>query len=317
MQQVRAYRYISVRPVAGLIGAEIENVNLADLTDEIFEEITWAFADHLCIFFRDQRLDRGHLEEIARRFGVPEAGGYSGKRDETKSVSVLLREANHEWGERNDGDIWHFDLSFRDCPSALAGLYSVETPSHGGDTMFSSMYAAFEELSPGMQEICMQLSVMHSASGLFGTDGRGGPGHMKAMRPDMLAALTEEQAQAFLTHETQHPLVVQHPVTKRRLLFVGPYAVRFAGMSIEESQPLIKYLYRHSQKPEFTMRWRWEPNQLAVWDNAACMHFGVQDYAGMRREMYRFEIMGARPVPADPALAGPWDRQADGASVGS
>lgn len=298
MQQVRDYKRITVAPVGGVIGAEIGGVDLGKLDDETFAEIRQAFADHLVIFFRDQRLEALDFQAFGARFGELSITSYVPPLPGTTHIQHFMREASHQWGDRNFGDNWHQDQTIRDRPNAISGLYSVDSPSHGGDTMFSSLYAAFETLSPALRDICQQLTLVHCATGLYGPDGKGGRGVKKAIdRPKF--TLTDEQVREHLARETLHPLIVVHPVTGRKLLLIsGPYATRFDGMTEDESQPLIQYLYQHAQRPEFVTRWRWQPGQVAVWDNWACMHFGVQDYAGMRREMYRFEVEGTAPVGA-------------------
>jgi taurine dioxygenase len=137
---------------------------------------------------------------------------------------------------------------------------------------------------------------MHSSRGLYGTDGTGGRGVKKAINRGAFT-LTDDQLRAQLVSETEHPLVVRHPVTGRKLLYMtGPYCVRFKGMTEDESAPLIQYLYQHCQRPEFTTRLRWRKGTVALMDNRCMLHFAVQDYAGFRREMYRIEIEGERPV---------------------
>jgi taurine dioxygenase len=298
MQDVGAYREITVKPIGGMLGAEISGVDLRDCTDDAFAEIRRAFADHSVICFRDQSLTALEWEAFGARFGQLSITSYVPPLKGTTYIQHFLREADFKWGDRNFGDNWHQDQTIREGPNIVAGLYSVDSPRMGGDTMFTSLYAAFETLSPRLQAICEDLVLIHSATGLYGRDGYGGPGVKKAI--DRAAfTLTDDQLRDHLAKETRHPLIIRHPVTGRRILYIsGPYAVRFDGMTEEESTPLISYLYNHAQRPEFTIRWRWEPGQVVVWDNWACMHFGVQDYFGQRREMYRFEVEGPKPEAA-------------------
>jgi taurine dioxygenase len=304
MQNIGKYDRITVKPIGGYIGAEISGVDLRSLDDETFAEIRRAFADHLVIFFKDQDLAASDLESFGSRFGQLSITSYVPPLAGTTYIQHFLREAEHKWGDRNFGDNWHADQTIRTKPNTISGLYSVESPPMGGDTMWASLEAAFETLSPRLQELCEQLVLIHCATGLYGADGSGGRGVKKPIdRPKF--TLTDEQVREHLAKETAHPLIINHPVTGKKILFIsGPYAVRFDGMTEDESQPLIQFLYQHAQRPEFAMRWRWEKGQVAVWDNWACLHFGVQDYAGMRREMYRFEVEGEVPVgPASALLA--------------
>jgi taurine dioxygenase len=295
MQQVGQYDRITVTPIGGYLGAEISGVDLSTMDDATFAEIRRAFADHLVVFFDGQNLTPPDLEAFGRRFGTLSITSYVPPLPGTTHIQHFLREAEHKWGDRNFGDNWHADQTIREAPNTISGLYSVESPPQGGDTMFCSLYAAFETLSPALQAICEQLTLIHCAQGLYGADGSGGRGIKKAIdRPKF--TLTDEQVRQHLATETKHPLIVTHPVTGRKILYIaGPYATRFDGMTEDESQPLIQFLYQHAQRPEFALRWRWRQGQVAVWDNWACLHFGVQDYAGMRREMWRFEIEGQVP----------------------
>jgi taurine dioxygenase len=296
MQQVGSYTRISVKPVAGALGAEVEGVDLKRLDAETFAEIERAFADHLCLFFRDQALTSADFEAFGERFGTLSITYYVPPMAGTRSTQHFLREADAKWGDRNFGDNWHSDQSVREAPNSIFALYSVDCPPYGGDTMFANLYLAYETLSPGLQAICDQLIVMHSSRGLYGPDGTGGRGFRKPINRAAFT-LTDEQLRDQLAKETEHPLVVRHPVTGRKLLYLtGPYCIRFKDMTEDESAPLIDYLYRHAQRPEFTTRLRWRKGTVSLMDNRCMLHFAVQDYAGFRREMYRIEIEGARPI---------------------
>lgn len=300
MQDIGAYREISVKPIGGMLGAEVSGVELRACSENAFAEIRRAIADHSVICFRGQSLTALEWEAFGARFGQLSITSYVPPLAGTTYIQHFLREADFKWGDRNFGDNWHQDQTIREAPNILAGLYSVDSPRMGGDTMFTSLYAAFETLSPRLQALCEDLVLVHSATGLYGPDGNGGPGFKKAISRASFT-LTDDQLRDHLARETRHPLVIRHPVTGRSILYIsGPYAVRFDGMTEDESMPLISYLYNHAQRPEFAMRWRWEAGQVVVWDNWACMHFGVQDYFGQRREMYRFEVEGPKPEAASP-----------------
>jgi taurine dioxygenase len=309
MLQMSTYERLSVTPICGALGAEVHGVDLGRLDEASFAEIERAFADHLVLFFRDQNLTQQQFEAFGARFGQLSITYYVDPIEGSKFLQRLVRPADAKWGDRNFGDNWHADQTVRECPNAIFALYSIECPPYGGDTMFTNLYSAYEGLSPGMRSLCDRLIVMHSSRGLYGADGRGGAGVKKPMPVDKFS-ITPEQMRIQLAAETEHPLVIRHPVTKRKLLFVtGPYCVRFKDMTEEESQPLISYLHQHAVRPEFTCRFRWSKGAVALMDNRCTQHFAVQDYAGFRREMLRLEVEGARPVgpasesPAEPSTA--------------
>jgi taurine dioxygenase len=296
MQKVADYRRIVVKPISGALGAEVEGANLAALDDETFAEIQRAFADHLCLFFRGQELDVASFGAFGERFGELSITYYVDPVEGHHAVHRFVREADAQWGDRNFGDNWHMDQTVREAPNAIFGLYGVDIPPYGGDTMFANLYLAYETLSPGMQALCDRLIVMHSSSGLYGKDGRGGMGVKKPM-PVSKFNITEEQIRAQLAAETEHPLVIRHPVTGRKVLYItGPYCIRFKDMTEEESRPLIDFLYQHAQRAEHTCRFRWSKGAVALMDNRCMLHFAVQDYAGFRRELLRIEVAGEKPV---------------------
>jgi taurine dioxygenase len=303
MQQVSTYERLVVKPISGALGAEVEGADLARLDETTFAEINRAFADHLVLFFRDQKLTQQQFEAFGARFGQLSITYYVDPIEGSTYLQRLVRPAEAKWGDRNFGDNWHADQTVRERPNAIFALYSIDCPPYGGDTLFSNLYLAYEALSPGMQSLCDTLTVMHSSRGLYGADGRGGSGVKKSMPVDKFN-ITPEQMRAQLAAETEHPLVIRHPVTKRKLLFVtGPYCVRFKDMTEEESLPLITFLQQHAVRPEFTCRFRWSQGAVALMDNRCLQHFAVQDYAGFRREMLRLEVEGTIPVgPANERL---------------
>lgn len=303
MQQLGTRERLAIKPISGALGAEVEGVDLALLDEHTFADIQRAFAEHIVLFFRDQKLTEAQFEAFGARFGKLSITYYVDPVPGSKYVHRLVRPAEAQWGDRNFGDNWHVDQTVRERPNAIFALYAIECPPYGGDTMFTNLYRAYDGLSRGMQALCDTLTVMHSSRGLYGVDGHGGPGVKKAMPVDKFN-ITPEQMRAQLAVETEHPLVIRHPVTKRKLLYVtGPYCVRFKDMTEEESLPLITFLHQHAVRPEYTCRFRWSAGTVALMDNRCAQHFAVQDYAGFRREMLRLEVEGEKPVgPANELL---------------
>jgi taurine dioxygenase len=304
------YARIAVRPVAGSLGAEIDGVDVSrPIDEETFNEIHRAFLEYLVIFFRNQTLTPQSFGDFISRFAPLRNSPYSKPRDDHPYVTDLIRRADVPKGLRNVGDRWHSDNAPQERPSLGFALYCVEAPPWGGDTMFANLYKAYDGLSDEMKATCERLIVMHSRSGVFGADGRGGPGGKKPLvhaGMEERYSVSEEQLQE-LAKEMPHPLVRIHPGTGRKFLYIsGDYAVRIQGMSIEESAPLINYLNQQVSRPENTCRFRWAKGSIAILDNRCTQHYAVNDYAGFRREMMRIEMVGERPFgPAMP-------RQADG-----
>jgi taurine dioxygenase len=210
--------------------------------------------------------------------------------DEYPDIIAVLKEAD----ERNIstfGNAWHSDFSFLEEPPLGSVLYAREVPAYGGDTLFANMYSAYEALSEGMRWMLDGLSAMH-AGRPYGVGGV--PADLGVSR-----SIGIERNRPEADREIAHPVVRVHPATGRKALFVNSiYTTRFEGMTEAESRPLLKYLYDHAIRPEFTCRLRWHTKDLAVWDNRCTLHYAVNDYDGARRLMHRTTIKGERPISA-------------------
>jgi taurine dioxygenase len=168
-------------------------------------------------------------------------------------------------------------------------LYALETPPVGGDTLFASQYAAYESLSDGLKRTL---------------DGMKGVHDNRTQSPKVATARNADRASKVRAGpneaeepENEHPIVRTHPHTGRKALYVNrAHTHRFAGMTEEESRPLLHYLFEHSHKPEFTCRFRWRDGSVAFWDNRCVMHRALNDYPKYKRYMNRVTIDGERPV---------------------
>jgi taurine dioxygenase len=295
MYDLSRYKKIRVEPVTGAIGAEIFDVDVARLDDTAFAEIRQAFHEHSVIFFHDQELDAESLAAFAGRF-APLTMTYAS----AGLVSRMHRAPETPSTVRNLGDRWHADKSSDEAPNMGVALYCLEAPRYGGDTLFASLCAAYAGLAPGLRAICDQLIALHSMSGIYGTDGRGGVGTTKPFdRPEAL----DEALLERIRRRIEHPLVCTHPDTGRPILYVtGNHMVGIKGMNDLEARPLLDMLNNHVVRPEFTCRFRWKKGSLTVWDNRCVQHYAVNDYAGFARSMLRAEMEGTRPF--GPAMSG-------------
>jgi taurine dioxygenase len=280
-----AYRTIEVAPLTGALGAEISGVDLSrPLGNEMFSEIHQAFLDHLVIFFRDQKLEPGQLADFARRFGKLDPHHVLKGMDGHPEVLEIVR-------ERTDKKIfapgWHMDVTWQEKPVLGAMLYGLEVPDVGGDTLFANQYLAYETLSPGLKKTLEGLKAVHGTAKVYGD---------KAEDYTYVNNIVTDRANAA-TYENVHPVVRTHPETGKKALFLNDhYVLRFENMTVEESMPLLKYLWQHAIRPEFTCRFRWTDGSIAFWDNRCLMHTPIDDYFGKRRQMWRITIGGDRPV---------------------
>jgi taurine dioxygenase len=300
---------ITVRPLGGALGAEVEGVDFSrPLDEETRREVRRAWHENLVLFFRGQQMDPAKLEAAVENFGKPSITYYVPPVDGSRYVTRLLRLAETAGG-RNYGDRWHMDQTTRERPNAGFLLYNADCPPYGGDTLFSNLYLAYETLSDGMKALCDRLVVIHTAAGLYGKDGQGGAEGAKPMMKQGSQNsfnISSEQLRELLDRETEHPLVRVHPETGRKTLYLaGAYCTRFKDMTEAESRPLLDYLQAHIERPEHTCRFRWSQGTIAMVDNRCLQHVALNDYAGFRREMLRVEIDDVeRPYgPAMPRAA--------------
>jgi taurine dioxygenase len=283
---VAGYRRIRVRPLSGAMGAEIDGVELARSDDAMLAEIRRAWLAFHAVFFRDQELTAQQFEAFALRLSPLTITPYVSPTDGCRFVHRMVRQADAPVGSRNYGDRWHMDQVVKPRPIAGILLYALECPPWGGDTLFSNLHLAYDALSDDLQALCEGLTLLHSPAGAF-----TGKSLTRQEGTDNIVTITPDELREYLARETPHPLVRLHPETGRKLLYIsGDFATRFAGMTREESRPLIDYLNRHATRPEFTCRIRWAPRTLGLIDNRCCQHYAINDYTGFRREMLRIEM---------------------------
>lgn len=271
-----------IRPIAGALGAELQGVDLAgDLPAATVQAIRQALLDHLVIFFRDQDLPPDRFLALARRFGTPIEYPFL-KGIEGFPEIITVSKLPHE--KINFGGVWHSDTTYLQEPPMATLLVAREMPETGGDTIFANQYLAHDSLSDGMKQLLAGLKGVASSA----------KADSSRTREDRIRSDGSADARKLLTAE--HPVVRTHPETGRKALFVNrAHTVSFAGMTEEESAPLLEFLFRHQIRPEFTCRFRWAAGSLAIWDNRCAQHYAVNDYAGHRRIMQRITLAGDRP----------------------
>ncbi|MEI8239815.1 MAG: TauD/TfdA family dioxygenase [Actinomycetota bacterium] len=279
---------IAITPIAAACGADITGIDLRESSDEVIALLQQALAHHSVLFVRDQALEPEQQVALTGRLGAVLRVPYVRHLPDHPDVIAVLKEAD----ERNIstfGGTWHSDFSFLDEPPSLTVLQSVELPAVGGDTLWSSQYAAYEALSPGMRRLLDPLRAVQTGW----PHGTNGPGPGAAVSRSVVMTRNDPTAD----REVAHPVVRVHPVTGRRALFVNPvYTQRFDEMTADESKPLLHFLFDHAVRPEFTCRLRWTPGTLAIWDNRCLLHLAVNDYDGSRRLLHRTTVAGDIPV---------------------
>ena len=285
-----SYQTIEVRPLSGALGAEIEGVDLSkDLDNQTFDEVHRALLENLVIFFRNQELKPDQQIAFARRFGDIHFHPYMRGLDDHPEILELIKE---EGDTHTFGEVWHTDQMFNPKPAMGTMLYAKEVPPAGGDTMYANMYMAYDALSDGMKELAGKLKTFNVGDRM--------KSHGKESRKDRykgskaMHAKVKDPGDDVVT-EAVHPLVRTHPEAGRKAIYLGNHTQRFEGMTDEESAPLITFLSKHSTRPEFVCRFRWQVGSLALWDNRCTQHYAIGDYDGRRRRMHRITIAGDRP----------------------
>ncbi len=273
---------LDIRPLSGALGAEILGIDLAhDLGDDTVAAIRAAWLEHLVIFFRDQTLSPAQLLHAASRFGEPVEYPFVKGLEGFPQITPVIK-LEHE--KINFGGLWHSDTAYLERPPMATMLIARETPPRGGDTLFANMYRAYETLSDGMRRMLDGLVVVNSSA----------KADVTKTREDRVRDSAKTDARQEYTAE--HPVVRTHPETGRKALYAnGGHALRFRDMTVEESAPLLSYLFAHATRPEFTCRFRWEPGSIALWDNRCTQHNPVNDYHGFRRVMHRVTLKGDVP----------------------
>ncbi len=274
------YKTIAVEPLAGALGATIVGINLSDLSEETVAEIRRAWLEHLVVFFRDQTLSPGKFLAFARRVGDPVEYPFV-KGIEGFPEIIAVTKLPHE--TVNFGGIWHSDTVYLERPPMATLLLAREVPPNGGDTMFSNMYAAYEALSSGMQRLLDDLRAVNSSA----------LADVSKTREDRIRDRGFDADKEYLA---AHPVIRTHPETGRKALYVNvAHTARFVDMTEDESRPLLRYLFEHSVRPEFTCRFRWQTGSVALWDNRCTMHYPINDYQGYTRAMHRITLAGDVP----------------------
>ena len=283
----RDYRHIEVNRIAGALGAEVEGVDLSrDLDDAVLQEIRKALLEHLVIFFRDQDLTPERQLAFARRWGDIHLHPFMAGMDDHPEILEIKKTPSDK---KNFGGSWHSDQMFAAQPAMGTMLYARQVPSAGGDTLFTNQYLAYETLSDGMKAMLAGLKAVSRGDHFKGHGGKS----RRDYYADKIAMKVKDPGDVQTI--SAHPLIRTHPETGRKALYVGGHVFTFEGMTEEESEPLIDFLMRHSTRPEFTCRFRWETGSLAFWDNRCTQHFAINDYPAETRIMHRITLCGDTP----------------------
>jgi taurine dioxygenase len=269
---------LQVEPIAGALGAEVHGVDLSHpLAPATKEALHQAWMEHQVLFFRDQAITVEQHKAFARSFGELHVHPVLQQMADEGHPEIVVLESDAR--RPIVAERWHSDVTFEKRPPLGSILRAVAVPAAGGDTLWASMYAAHEALSDAMQRLVSGLTAFHDGGG-FARIARD-----DAQREDLASRQT-----------AVHPVVRTHPVTGRKGLFVNSvFTKHIVGMKPAESRALLGFLTRHIETPDFSCRFRWRKDSIAMWDNRCTQHRVVADALSEYRRMERVTLIGDEP----------------------
>ena len=274
---------IEVTRLCRALGAIVSGVDLSeDLPQSVIDRLSGLLIEHQILFFRNQEITPQAQCRFAARFGSLHVHPIYPVLPELPEIMLI---DTHE-GFLPDNDNWHTDVTFSQTPPLAGILAAKRLPTTGGDTLWSSMSAAYEALSEPVRRLLDGLTAQHSVAKSF-----------PAERWQNDPAFKERYERAVAKHPpVNHPVVRTHPVSGRKGLFVNEgFTTHINGLTSRESETLLAFLFAHVGRPEFTVRWRWSVNDVAFWDNRVTQHYAIADYLPERRTMHRATVNGDRP----------------------
>ena len=274
---------LTITPLSSALGAQIDGVDLTlPLTEEQRTAIERALLEHQVIFFKNQSITPQQQARFAANFGDLHIHPIYPNVPEQPEVLVLDTAVT----DVRDNAVWHTDVTFLPTPAMGAVLSAKQLPAYGGDTLWASGIAAFEGLSKPLQVLLDGLTATHDFTKSFPLERFGST-------PEDLARWEQTRKS---NPPLSHPVIRTHPVSGRKSLFVNEgFTTKINELSEAESDAILKLLFAHATRPEYTIRWRWQENDVAFWDNRVTQHYAVDDYRPNRRVMHRATILGDAP----------------------
>ena len=274
---VPGYTHLSIEPYIPNIGATIYDIDLSKLDSEpVRDELRKALAEFQVLFFRNQTLSPEQQLEVAKVFGDPDkAKAFFPRLEGHKLVEVIeTKPSGHRYGT----DQWHTDITFSKNPPTGTVLYAHIVPPSGGDTLWVSATTVYDSLPPHLQAYLETLEATHSF------EHSGWPNYFSQLEngEDIYRKARAENLPVV------HPVVRTHPITGKKLVYVNPnFTDRIKGLSRQQSDALLSFIFAQFQRPEFQARLRWEKNTVAIWDNRATAHYATNDYGNEHRLLHR------------------------------
>jgi len=266
-------------PLAERVGAEVRGVDLATVDGAALDALKQLVWDKGVIALRDQSLTPEAHIALANRWGGIDINNYFPLAGEHPEIAIVGKRPDQE---TNIGGGWHTDHSYDQVPAMGSILVARTLPPAGGDTLFIHMGEAYDSLDEATRAEIEELSAYHTADHIYSPDG-------VYAQTDQGSDLRGQDMKTGAVH----PLVVRHPRTGRRLLYVNPsFTVNIVGRSRAESLPLFQRLWAAAMREDLQGRVEWKPGTVAIWDNRTTWHYAMNDYHGHAREMHRITLTG-------------------------
>lgn len=268
------------------VGVEFYGANIRDLSDAEMATVKAAFAEEGVIFFRGQSLSEDDHIAFAERWGDINVNRFFAAHPKRPRIALVLKEKDQK---DNIGGGWHTDHSYDVEPAMGSILLARELPPTGGNTLFLSMYSAYETLPDDLKEAIDGKRAIHSAKHIFGSSSSAAyqSGDIQA------GGRIGNSGTADAMTDVVHPIVIEHPLSGKPALYVNPgFTIGIEGMDEDESKPILAKLFAHSMSESATTEFKWEDGSMAFWDNRSTWHWAKNDYHGHRRLMHRITIEG-------------------------
>lgn len=278
-----------VERLTGVMAARIDTGDVKSLSDTALSELRALACEHGVVILPNQSLTPFEQVDFSHRLGPAADSPFIEPSPDHPEVIKVLKEAR-DGNAFNFGGAWHSDFSFQPEPPSFTVLHALDIPAYGGDTLWSSMYAAYDALNPAQKEQFASIGAVHSARDAYSPKMQPIHSGLSSMN-----IVCDESANSFEIH----PLITTHPETGKKVLFYNRAYVRdLTGISDEiEKLRLMEWLHLHTTDAKFGYRHKWTKGDLAIWDNRCTQHYALNDYSGFRRELHRTTIAGERPLP--------------------
>ena len=275
---------MKIKLLSGALGAEIEGIDLTDVSDQNFKTINDLLLEHKVIFFRNQPISQDQQIALAEKFGPLETHAYVKGLDNYPEIVRIVKgkEEKNQWGEN-----WHSDVSYNAKPTKAVILKSLKIPPVGGDTCFSNMELAWETLDEDIKNIIHDKKALHESNGSkFFVENY---------------SQMESNGTVGEKYSNVHPIVRTHPETGSKILFVNQtYTKKILGIPENDSNKLLERIFRHQERLDLSCRFKWTDNAIAILDNRCTQHYAIADFypgrgLGHERIMDRIAIVGDQP----------------------